>query len=261
MATTSERTREQGLACCSFEAGKTCRKGPSISRSILGGFVGTVAITMMMYVVAPMMLGHPMDIAKMLGSMLGDNWWAGIVMHFANGTVIFPLLTYIVPPHWMFGWASAPYDPDWRRRFPHRAAWMALAGPVANLTLGIFAGVAIRGGIALGYFHPPTTASFTHVTEAAVPGLAGFAAIFFSILFVLNVLLGTFNLLPIPPLDGHTGITLLMSERAALRFLDWSHFQGLGFAGLLLAWAVYGKFFEPIFRFCLAALYPGSHWG
>ncbi len=64
MATISKRTKEQGLTCC---------KGPSISRSILGGFVGTVAITMMMYLVAPMMLGHPMDIAKMLGSMLGDN--------------------------------------------------------------------------------------------------------------------------------------------------------------------------------------------
>ena len=92
MATTSERTREQDSTCCSVEAGPTCCKGPSISRSILGGFVGTVAITMMMYLVAPMMLGHPMDIAKMLGSMLGDNWWAGIVMHFANGTVIFPLI-------------------------------------------------------------------------------------------------------------------------------------------------------------------------
>lgn len=92
MATTSERTSEQGLACCSFEAGKLCCKGPSISRSLLGGFVGTVAITMMMYLVAPMMLGHPMDIAKMLGSILGDNWWAGMVMHFANGTIIFPLI-------------------------------------------------------------------------------------------------------------------------------------------------------------------------
>ena len=92
MATTTERTREQGLAYCSLEAGKTCCKAPSISRSILGGFVGTVAITMMMYLVAPMMLGQPMDIGKMLGSMLGDNWWAGMVMHFANGTMVFPLI-------------------------------------------------------------------------------------------------------------------------------------------------------------------------
>jgi hypothetical protein len=69
-----------------------CWKGPNISRSILGGFVGTVAITMVMYVVAPMMLGQPMDIAAMLGSTLGDNWWAGMVTHFVNGTVIFPLI-------------------------------------------------------------------------------------------------------------------------------------------------------------------------
>jgi hypothetical protein len=80
------------LTCCSLETGPTRGKRPSLSRAILAGFVGTVAITMMMYLVAPMMLGHPMDIAKMLGSMLGDNWWAGMVMHFANGTVIFPLI-------------------------------------------------------------------------------------------------------------------------------------------------------------------------
>jgi uncharacterized membrane protein YagU involved in acid resistance len=92
MATTSERTREQASSCCSVEAGKTWCRGPSIARSLLGGFAGTVAITMMMYLVAPMMLGHPMDIAQMLGSMLGDNWWAGMVVHFVNGTMIFPLI-------------------------------------------------------------------------------------------------------------------------------------------------------------------------
>jgi hypothetical protein len=68
------------------------RTRPKVNRTILGGFVGTAAITMMMYFVAPMMLGHPMDIAKMLGSMLGDSWWAGMMMHFVNGTIIFPLI-------------------------------------------------------------------------------------------------------------------------------------------------------------------------
>ena len=92
MATTSQYTKEQDSNCCSFEADKICCTGPSLSRTILGGFVGTVAITMMMYLVAPMMLGHPMDIAKLLGSMLGDSWWAGMAMHFVNGTVIFPLI-------------------------------------------------------------------------------------------------------------------------------------------------------------------------
>lgn len=177
------------------------------------------------------------------------------------GLVAVPLLTYILPPHWMIGWASAPYDPAWQVRYPRRAARMALAGPAANFSLMILAGVAIRVGVLNGVFHMPESAGFTHVTEAAVPGVAGFAASSLSILFVLNLLLGTFNLLPVPPLDGHTGVMLLMSEATARRFLEWTHAQGLGMAGLVLAWVLFDKIFDFIFRAALVALYPGSHWG
>jgi Zn-dependent protease len=174
------------------------------------------------------------------------------------GTVVVPWITYILPPHWMLGWASAPYDPNWEQRHPHRAAWMALAGPAANFTLALVAALAIRGGMAYGVFRVPEEASFTHITTAAIPGAAEFAATFLSILFVLNVLLGTFNLLPVPPLDGHTGITAFMIEDTARRFLNWTRSQGLGFAGLLLAWVLYDKVFDYIFRFSLSLLYPGS---
>jgi Zn-dependent protease len=177
------------------------------------------------------------------------------------GLVAVPLLTYILPPHWMIGWASAPYDPAWQERYPRRAAWMALAGPAANFTLMILAGVAIRVGMLNGIFRPPESAGFTHITEATVPGVAGFAASFLSILFVLNLLLGTFNLLPVPPLDGHNGVTLLMSESTARRFLEWTRAQGLGMAGLVLAWVLFDKIFDFIFRWALVALYPGSNWG
>lgn len=176
------------------------------------------------------------------------------------GLVAIPLLTYILPPHWMIGWASAPYDPSWQYRYPRRAAWMALAGPAANFTLMIIAGVAIHVGTAAGYFRMPESAGFTHVTEAAVPGYAGFAATSLSILFVLNLLLGTFNLLPVPPLDGNTGIVLFMSKERALRFLEWTRTQGYGMAGLLLAWVLFDKVFDFVFRAALAVLYPGSHW-
>lgn len=64
---------------------------PNIGRSMLGGLVGTAMMTAMMYFVAPMM-GLNMDIAAMLGSMLGGSWAAGMAMHFVNGTVIFPLI-------------------------------------------------------------------------------------------------------------------------------------------------------------------------
>jgi Zn-dependent protease len=179
------------------------------------------------------------------------------------GLVVVPIISYFVA-HWMIGWASAPYDPLWQQRYPRRAAWMALAGPAANFTLMILAGIAIRVGISLGYFSMPESANFTRVTQAAVPGLsgfAGFAATFLSILFLLNLLLGTFNLLPVPPLDGNTGVTLFMGEGTALRFLNWSRTQGFGMLGLVIAWYAYDKIFGSIFRFALAVLYPGSHWG
>jgi uncharacterized membrane protein YagU involved in acid resistance len=64
---------------------------PTFARAALGGLVGTAAMTAMMYIVAPMM-GLRMDIAAMLGSMLGGSWAAGLMMHFVNGTVIFPAI-------------------------------------------------------------------------------------------------------------------------------------------------------------------------
>ncbi len=64
---------------------------PNVMKLMLGGFLGTLVMTAMMYFVAPM-LGVKMDIAAMLGSMLGGSWMAGMVMHFVNGTVMFPLI-------------------------------------------------------------------------------------------------------------------------------------------------------------------------
>ncbi|MGE3190825.1 MAG: DUF6789 family protein, partial [Vicinamibacterales bacterium] len=75
-------------------------------RSIAGGFVGTIVMTAMMYMVAPMM-GLNMDIAAMLGSMLGGSWAAGMAMHFVNGAIIFPLAYVYVVYGWLPGGPAA----------------------------------------------------------------------------------------------------------------------------------------------------------
>src|ERR1700736_5307569 len=175
------------------------------------------------------------------------------------GMVVVPVLSYIFA-HWMMGWASAPYDPAWQQQYPRRAAWMALAGPAANFALVILSALAIRGGMTLGIFRLPESAGFTHITEAAVPGLAGFAATFLSILFVLNLLLGTFNLLPVPPLDGHAAIMLFMGEDAAHSYLDWVHQSGYAMLGLVVAWYAFDRMFDLIFTVALSLLYPGIHY-
>lgn len=70
---------------------------PNVWRAILGGFVGTLAITWLMYQGGPMLGMMKMDIAASLGKMLGGSWALGMTMHFIDGTIIFPLIyTYLL---------------------------------------------------------------------------------------------------------------------------------------------------------------------
>jgi uncharacterized membrane protein YagU involved in acid resistance len=63
---------------------------PDLKASLLGGFLGTLALTAMMRVVAPKMGVH-MDIAALLGTMMGTSRALGLLTHFALGTVVFSL--------------------------------------------------------------------------------------------------------------------------------------------------------------------------
>lgn len=177
------------------------------------------------------------------------------------GMVVFPILSFIVGG-WMMGWASAPYDPFWAQRHPRRAAWMALAGPGANVALAILAALLIHAGLWMGVFAHPASANFTHIVEAAKPGVMVGPATVLSVMFSLNLLLGVFNLLPVPPLDGFGAIGLLLSEGAAQRFQELgSQMRGFSMIGLLLAWQVFDPIFDPIFTLALRALYPGYGYG
>ena len=137
------------------------------------------------------------------------------------GTVVVPLLSYVLGG-WMLGWASAPFDPYWRVRYPHRGAWVALAGPMSNLILAVIAGVCIHIGLASGVFTYPYMLSFSHLVSAADPGVWEGAALFVSILFSLNILLFAFNLIPLPPLDGSkiVGSMLPLSQANAFERLE-----------------------------------------
>jgi len=175
------------------------------------------------------------------------------------GTVIVPILSYALGG-WMIGWGSAPFDPQWRYRHPRRAAWMALAGPAANLVLMLAAVVAIRIGILAGALMKPGSARFTRVVAAAHPGPFEGVATLFSIMFSLNLLLAFFNLLPIPPLDGHGAICLLFTEDFARRFTKATHNPSLAMIGLLIGWKVFRYLYDPLFVMALNILYPGARY-
>jgi Zn-dependent protease len=176
------------------------------------------------------------------------------------GMVAIPLITFFLRG-WMMGWASAPYDPAWARRFPRRAAVMALAGPAANLLLVLAAGVAIRAGMAAGVFKPPESISFTQVTASAGAGPMAGVVVPLSLLFSLNLLLCIFNLLPLPPLDGSAVIPALLPPQAAERYAALMSQPFMSLLGLVVAWQLFNPIYYPIQLAALRLLYPGVHYG
>ena len=150
------------------------------------------------------------------------------------GMVVIPILSLIVNGS-IIGWASAPYNPEWERRHPRRAAWMALAGPATNYTLMLIAAVALRLGWSQGWLH-----------DDAVTGKPDFASSVLGAFFSLNLLLGTFNLLPVPPLDGSTAIMLFMGKTRSQRYLDWLRGNSYAMVGLLLAIVAFRYIYAPI---------------
>jgi Zn-dependent protease len=118
------------------------------------------------------------------------------------GTILLPALLYVLHSPFLFGWAK-PVPVNWSRLRHLRRGMMlvAAAGPVANFVLAAISGLIILGIAKLGLLLP---AWLTTALQASV---------------VLNLLLGAFNLIPIPPLDGSKVLAGFLPEKLALRFL------------------------------------------
>ncbi len=178
------------------------------------------------------------------------------------GMIVLPLIT-VVLTGWPLGFASAPYNIEWARRYPNRAALMALAGPATNLALMLAAALALRVLVTMGIFSPPSSITFGHLAEAHASGWAWPGiALLLGVIFSENLLLAVFNLMPLPPLDGSGAVPLLLSSSGTRRYQEflWKN-PGIQWIGLLLAWRLFAVIFYPLFFGAVNLLYPGVHYG
>lgn len=192
------------------------------------------------------------DTTALEGGQVSLNPWPHIRRE-PFGMVLIPLLG-IVTMTGLIGWASAPYNAKWAMANPKHAARMSLAGPAANFGLAILAGIAMRIGLAAGWFVavPPLFSQI--VASPAQGGLGDGVATILSLFFSLNILLGFFNLIPFPPLDGYGVLGLFLSDSGAVR-LQQLRFQmgAFSFLGLVIAWQVFDRFFPDLFNFGIRA--------
>lgn len=98
------------------------------------------------------------------------------------GSFLLPLMSYFLGG-FIIGWAKpVPFNPYNLRNQKWGEAIVAFAGPLSNICIALFFGVLLRFGV-LSQFGP------------------AFVEISATIIFI-NLILATFNLVPIPPLDG-----------------------------------------------------------
>lgn len=99
------------------------------------------------------------------------------------GSVILPFFLALTSP-FIIGWAKpVPYNPYNLRNQRWGEAIVAGAGPMANFVVAIIFGLLLRVGITSGF----ATESFITIT---------------SFIVFINLLLGIFNLMPFPSMDG-----------------------------------------------------------
>jgi Zn-dependent protease len=162
------------------------------------------------------------------------------------GTLLFPAMAFFTGAP-LIGWAKpTPVNPfRWRNK---RVAnfWVSIAGVICNFIIAIVAGIVLRillatnvVGLGLGpYGLSAEPANHSLIAEGAVELLM--------IFFTLNVALGVFNLIPIPPLDGSKVLQSLLPESFEPGFEALERF---GF--ILLILAMFTGVFRVIFHFVM----------
>ena len=135
------------------------------------------------------------------------------------GTIVLPgMLKLIGAP--VFGWAKpVPVDKERLRNPRFGMMAVAVAGPGTNFVLAAIAAIAL-GLLVRG------------IDGGATPGaVTQFAAANLNNFIMINIFLGIFNLLPVPPFDGSHIVEGLLPRRAAAVF---ERLRPLGFPLLLI---------------------------
>jgi len=139
------------------------------------------------------------------------------------------------------GWAKpVPVNPAYFENPKRDMMYVGLAGPMANFITAFVASFLVRSGF--------------------IPRGLGYSIFFYIVL--INVALGVFNLIPIPPLDG-SRIMAAFIPSGRFSFYRWLERYGVLLLVLLMfvfPRYLFDYFLTPIIDLILGLFLPGATW-
>lgn len=143
------------------------------------------------------------------------------------GSILLPAVLILSNTGFVFGWAKpVPYNPDNLRNRKWGTIAVAAAGITANFFIAVIFGLIIRFS---GSYEVST--SFYFITSAIV---------------IVNLALGIFNLVPIPPLDGSKILFYLLPDSISSAIFS---FEQYSLVFLLIFIIFFSDYLYPILSF------------
>ena len=128
------------------------------------------------------------------------------------GSIILPGMLMFMHSPVLFGWAKpVPFDPRYFRDPRRGIMLVGAAGPITNFAMAILSALLFR----------------------VLGPAGGLFALFLAYLCITNIVLGVFNLIPIPPLDGSRVVIGLLPEELVRPYLRLERFGFFIIIGLL----------------------------
>lgn len=202
-----------------------------------------------------------------LGRVLGIpvrldlSWFAGLLLFVAVGRELWPDLAGTAAALLAAGFSLAYFASVVVHELAHALAARALGVPTAEIRLFVFGGVArIRGEPAeaggealMAMAGPLASVTLASLLALAAAAARGSAADLLGLLFVANLVLAAFNLLPGFPLDGGRIARALLWRATGRRLLATrvTAWAGRGLAGALVAGGATAALWQQTPRFLL----------
>lgn len=153
------------------------------------------------------------------------------------GTILVPVILVILPTRFVFGWAKpVPINPYNFQDIRKGTIQVSLSGAFSNFTLAVLFSLLVRILQIAGVSSPSLLA----------PLAAGSS---------INIILGLFNLVPVPPLDGSKVLSSLLPYETAQKYesiAPYGFFLIFIFLGLI--WQIIGGIGNIIYQILMLGL-------